>query len=424
MNQHSHIAIVGAGASGLTAAIFAASAARASGRSARIILLDSARTIGTKILISGGGRCNVTHETIRPNDYAGSINIVRNVLSTFTQCQTVDWFASLGVALKQEATGKLFPNTDKARTVLDALLRACHDLGVEILPEHRITSLVPPASTDEAFTLQQTNGMCFADCVIWATGGKSLPRTGSDGSGWTILQSLGHTVTPTAPALVPLVLSNTFFHASLSGLASQVQLTTSVDRRPVDRRTGSLLWTHFGISGPVVMDASRYFTLARQAGQAVEIFCNLMPDETAGTLEAALVQKTTAKPKSTLATVLGEKLPARLAEAVLRHIGIDPAITLSHLSRPIRRALVQGLTQLPLPVTEDRGWNYAEVTAGGVPLSEIDPRSMESRKVPRLYLAGELLDVDGRIGGFNFQWAWSTGHLAGSAAGRSISDRA
>ncbi|MEO6435461.1 MAG: NAD(P)/FAD-dependent oxidoreductase, partial [Tepidisphaeraceae bacterium] len=192
----------------------------------------------------------------------------------------------------------------------------------------------------------------------------------------------------------------------------------------VDHRTGSLLWTHFGISGPVVMDASRHWTLAhenaQQTGQAPTMQCNLLPGEDFAGVERWLIQSATARPRASVLNHLSPRLPERVAAALLRHVGIDPATVAGQLSREARRALVHGVTALVLPVVQHRGWNYAEVTAGGVPLSEIDYRTMESRKVPGLYLAGEILDCDGRIGGFNFQWAWATGYLAGRAAGRNM----
>jgi predicted Rossmann fold flavoprotein len=249
-----------------------------------------------------------------------------------------------------------------------------------------------------------------------ATGGRSLPRSGSDGSGWDIVKRLGHGVTPTFAALAPLVLDAGMFHAGLSGIAQDVQLATFVDGQLVDRRRGSLLWTHFGISGPVVMDASRFWVMAHESGKAARMECNLLPGDDFEAIERWLVDQAGSRGRTSIASILATRLPERVARAVIVHGGIDPAVACAQLSRANRRELVRLLTALPLPVVRHRGWNYAEVTAGGVPLDEINFRTMESRKVPGLYLVGEMLDCDGRIGGFNFQWAWSTGHIAGKAA--------
>ena len=409
MDDTCDVSIIGAGAAGLAAAIFAAEAAPR-----RVILLDGAAKVGAKILISGGGRCNVTHDVVRPDDFNGARPIVRNILAAFDELATIRWFASLGVPLKREEDGKLFPVSDSARTVLDALLRRCAALGVAVRAQHRVVDMTLHDS-GTAFTVVHPHGVLRADRVIMATGGRSLPRTGSDGSGWEIVQRLGHTVTPTFPALVPLVLQDGF-HAALSGLSQLVELSTFANGALIDRRTGSLLWTHFGVSGPVVMDASRHWVMAQAAGQRVEMRCCFLPGHSFEQAEKFLIDAATARPRLSLQRLMAERLPDRLVTALLIAAGVDPAGRVAHLSRPQRRALVHALTAFVLPVVRSRGWDFSEVTAGGVPLAEIDYRTMASRKVAGLYLVGEMLDCDGRIGGFNFQWAWSTGHLAGRAA--------
>jgi hypothetical protein len=407
------LVIVGGGAAGLAAAIFAAETAPPGFRT---VVLDGAKTLGAKILVAGGGRCNVTHHEVLPKDFNGSQHIVRNVLSAFDVAATVRWFASLGVELKREATGKLFPVANSARAVLQALLDRCDALDVKLSTSRRVTKIVPPSGADRSFRVLHAGGVLRCGRVIVAAGGRSLPRSGSDGSGWELLGELGHTVTPTYAALVPLVLPPQMFHAELAGLSQDVELSVFVGGKRIDQRTGSLLWTHFGISGPVVMDASRHWTVAHETGAAPTLQCNLMPGESFQQVEQWLIQSTAKRPKASLLTHLSQRFTERAAAALLRHAGIDPATVASQLTREARRTLVHVLTALVLPVVQHRGWNYAEVTAGGVPLSEIDFRTMQSRKVPGLYLAGEVLDCDGRIGGFNFQWAWATGFLAGRAA--------
>jgi predicted Rossmann fold flavoprotein len=414
------LAIVGGGAAGLTAAIFAAQAA---GSGAGIVVLDTARSLGAKILVAGGGRCNVTHERVTPRDYNGAQPIVRNILAAFDADAAVAWFASLGVSLKREETGKLFPTTDSARTVLNALLRRCDELGVTIRAGCRVIAVAPPSDERRFFTvtLEGSAGPFRATRLLLATGGRSLPKTGSDGSGWQLAAQLGHSVTETYAALAPLLLDAArCFHAELSGLSQIVELTTVASGKPIDRRTGSLLWTHFGISGPVVMDASRHWIIAQARGDDPQLRCNLLPGETFETLERELLESTRVRPRSSIGSVLAERLAQRTAVTLLNHIKIPAATTLAQLSRDARRAVVHALTDFQLPVTGHRGWNYAEVTAGGVPLAEIDYRTMGSRKQGDLYLAGEILDCDGRIGGFNFQWAWATGYLAGRAAGGTL----
>jgi predicted Rossmann fold flavoprotein len=409
------IAIVGGGAAGLAAAIFAGEAAGPSG-SRSIVVLDGAKTIGAKILVSGGGRCNVTHEVVTPADYFGNRRIIKNVLAAFSVEAATKWFASMRVELKREDTGKLFPVTDKARTILDALLTRCRELGVIIHRDHRVTGV--EVSSESGFVLRHSQGKLHATRVILATGGRSIPKSGSDGFGFTLARRLGHSVTATVPALVPLVLKDSMFHKILSGLSQEVELTTMALGRTVDQRTGSLLWTHFGISGPVVMDASRFWTIAQEQGATADLYGNFLPDQTQEQVREWFLKQVPDNPRRSLVKTLAQRFPHRFAEAIIQYVDVDPHMTIGQLQRKDREQLLEALTKFPFAILQDRGWNYAEVTAGGVPLEEINFRTMESKLVPGLYLIGEILDCDGRIGGFNFQWAWATGHLAGRAVSR------
>ncbi|HTW89257.1 MAG TPA: NAD(P)/FAD-dependent oxidoreductase [Candidatus Binataceae bacterium] len=433
MGNGCDLAIVGAGAAGLAAAIFAAAEARAAGGPGiEIVILESAIKVGAKILISGGGRCNITNSEVRPEDFNGARNPIRNILAAFDQHAASSWFESIGVRLKREDGGKLFPVSDRARTVVDALVGRCNLLGVRILTGRRVDSIERlPAETLEGgdadrcarrFAIHYRDGELAAHSVVLATGGRSLPRTGSDGSGWEVIARLGHTVTKTHPALVPLKLHQDLFHAELSGLSLNVELTVIADERVIDRRVGSLLWTHFGISGPVVMDASRHWIAAqsRSVGANVRMRCNFMPGYDRAAAEAWLLKVAAAHPRMALRHLLAERISERLGAALARFCAIDCSLPAGQLPRAQRRRLIEALVAFEAPIIGDRGWDFAEVTAGGVPLAEIDYRTMESRRVPGLFVIGEMLDCDGRIGGYNFQWAWTTGFLAGRAAARTI----
>ena len=417
------LCVIGAGAAGLAAGIFAAE----QNPRLTIELLDGAKTIGAKILVSGGGRCNVTHDVLSPDDFFGTRHLVRNVLAAFSVQDTVQWFASLGVELKREETGKLFPVTDKARTVLEALIARCRELGVVLRPDHRVSEIAcrdrSAASTQNQpahFLIRHQHGEISARRVILATGGRSLPRTGSDGLGYELAHRLGHRVTPTVPALVALMLDDSCFHHGLSGLSHEVEIQTVVQGRSVDRRTGSLLWTHVGISGPVVMDASRFWCLARERGEAAEVYGNFLPGRTLEHAREWFLAQSAQHPRRSLLKMLSTLVPDRLAEALCRQAGGDPQQASAQVPRTIRDRLLAGLTRFRFPVLRDRGWNFAEVTAGGIPLEEVNYRTMESKLVPGLYFIGEVLDCDGRIGGFNFQWAWATGRVAGRGVAASL----
>lgn len=421
MDEPCDIAVIGAGAAGLAAAIFAAQRLP----TARVVLLDGAARVGAKILVSGGGRCNVVHRSVGASDFNADQSFVRHVLAAFDHNDAIDWFASLGISLKQEPSGKLFPTTNRAQTVLDALLARCQQLRIPVLRQHRVHSVDAVGDDDgPRFAIRHEAGILATNRVIMATGGRSLPRTGSDGQGWRIVQSLGHSVTPTYPALVPLVLEPSFFHRTLQGISQEVELSTYQCGKQIDRRRGSLLWTHFGISGPVVLDASRFWVIAHTAGEKnsdhAQVRCSFVPDTTFHGIEQWLVAAAARSPKRSAISALSEKLPKQMASVLAGHAGVKRNASLGQMRRDDRRRLVHCLTELLLPVVRDRGWNYAEVTAGGVPLQEVEYRSMASKRVKGLYLAGEMLECEGKIGGFNFQWAWSTGHLAGCAAAASL----
>ncbi|HVG02086.1 MAG TPA: aminoacetone oxidase family FAD-binding enzyme, partial [Nitrospira sp.] len=394
------LCVIGAGAAGLAAGIFAAE----QNPHLTIELLDGAKSIGAKILVAGGGRCNVTHHVVTPDDFFGTRHLVRNVLAAFPVGETVEWFESLGVALKCEETGKLFPVTDKARTVLEALIARCQALGVMLRPGHRVSEIRRYERSADAtpqqsalFDIRHQHGKVLTRRVILATGGRSLPRTGSDGSGYELARRLGHQVTATVPALVALILDEGCFHSRLSGLSQEVEVQTVIQSKTVDRRTGSLLWTHVGISGPVVMDASRFWCLARERGETAVLYGNFLPGWTTEQAREWFLAQSAQHPRRSLVKLLAALIPEGLAEALCRHAGGDPRQSSGQLPRTIRDRLLASLTRFQFPVVRDRGWNFAEVTAGGIPLEEINYRTMESKLVPGLYFIGEILDCDGRI---------------------------
>jgi hypothetical protein len=403
--QHADIAIVGAGAAGLMTSIVAA---RAAPRRS-IVLLDGATRLGAKILVSGGGRCNVTHDEVDERAFAGSTGpSIRKVLRRFDVPQTIRFFRDLGVRLKREETGKLFPTDDRARSVLDALLGAARGAGVRIINPWRVASV---ARHDGAFLLGGPAGELRAARLVIATGGMSLPKTGSDGHGYHLVRTLGHTVTPRLlPALVPLTVAEGHFVRGLSGISTPAVLQVrSASGRRLASLDGPVLCTHFGVSGPGPMDISRYFLDAAADDPAATLVVNWLPGQTAESADAALSGLGRAGP----GRWLRQHLPQRLADAICVAADLDPAAPADRLTRPRRQALARALCDAPLPITGSRGFAHAEVTAGGVPLRELNLSTMESRRCHGLYLVGEICDVDGRIGGYNFQWAWASGQVAG-----------
>ena len=413
-DQHFDIAVVGAGAAGLATAIFT----RRLNPSRSVLLLDSSARPGAKILVSGGSRCNVTNVAAGERDFCGGKpTIIRKILKAFPPDETIAWFGSLGVPLHEEPHGKLFPNSNRSRDVLNALLEESATAGVVLKPATRVENITP----GRPFTLHTTRGPIRATAVVMATGGLSLPKTGSDGGGLEIARRLGHTIVPTTPALVPLTSANDQpLHEALTGVSHEAELALWTDGRIALRLRGSLLWTHFGFSGPVVLDISRHWLRARLEERSAHVTLSLVPGESFESVDREWASSSLKNRRASVHRRLAEVVPASLAAAVLQRLASDPAMSVANLSRDDRRRLAHCLVEWPINVDGNRGYNYAEATAGGVALDEIDPATMASRKCPGLYLVGEMLDVDGRIGGFNFQWAWSSARVAACALAREV----
>jgi predicted Rossmann fold flavoprotein len=424
VSSQADLVVVGAGAAGLATAIFAAR----SSPHLRVRCVDGARRIGAKILVSGGSRCNVTNRVVTERDFwGGSSRVVRNVLRAFPAPRAAAFFEELGVRLHEEEDGKLFPDTNTSRTVLDALLNEAARLNIVVDTGHRVTAI---RKDGEGFVVLFADGETRSRAVVIATGGRSLPKTGSDGAGYDFVRQLGHGYVETTPALAPLVLDGDS-HGRLAGVSHRAMLSLRVNSRIATRLEGSLLWTHFGMSGPVVLNMSRHWHRAMldvgrarpfgRATHSVVVTVNLVPGESFESLEAWWLQQERERPRAQVATILAMRVPSAVADAWLAVAGIGSDVTMAHLARDDRRRLIHALIETPVAVVDSRGYGYAEVTAGGIPLDEIDPTTMQSRVCPGLFLVGEILDVDGRLGGFNFQWAWSSGWVAGHAIAKALS---
>jgi predicted Rossmann fold flavoprotein len=403
------VVVVGAGAAGLLAALFAARAG------ARVLVLETRPRPGAKIRVSGGGRCNVLPVATTLDDFhtSGSRHALRNVLFSWPLADVREFFErDLGVPLKAEPTGKLFPVSERPLDIVEALLAACARAGAVLVCGARVTSLA--RSADTSFDLRTEGGDAYScQRLVLATGGLSLPKSGSDGGGLALARALGCAAAPTYPALVPLTTSEPRWTA-LAGVSLPVQLQARRGDRAVETREREFLFTHRGFSGPVVLDMSRHVTapesggvrlVARWGGAAA-------PDWDVALRPAG---------KRLVATLLREHFPDRLADTFLDVAEVPRDRRESDLTRDERRRLATILGAYDLPIRGDEGYATAEVTAGGVALTEVSPRTLESRTVPHLYFCGEMLDVVGRIGGHNFLWAWVSGRRAGVSAAASLS---
>ncbi|MDB4883796.1 MAG: hypothetical protein JWL95_2562 [Gemmatimonadetes bacterium] len=402
------VAVIGAGAAGTMAAIFSATAG------AETVLIERTRDGGRKILISGGGRCNVLPAQLDEARFVtdSSPNTLRKIVRAWPLAEQIAFFeGELGIPLIEETeSAKLFPASHRARDVRDGLLAYAARQGVALRMDTTVTGLAP-VSGGWRVSMADSEPL-EVDAVIVAAGGLSVPTTGSDGFGLRALAALGHTIHSTYAALTPVVCDPAPFGA-LSGVSFPVTLTARGAGRSASA-SGGFLFTHRGYSGPSVLDVSHVVVRARAEEDreaAISVRWTSLSDPE---LDSML------RPRGAR-TVLGAlraHLPDRLASALLSRAGVDVARSLAELTRDERRRIVDTLTHGDLPWTGDEGYKKAEVTGGGVSLAEIDPRTMESRLQPGLFLCGELLDAFGPIGGYNFLWAWATGRSAGRAAGR------
>ena len=405
--------VVGGGAAGLLAAASAATRLRASGRGAPVVVLEAAREPGRKVLVSGGGRCNVLPAREARARYVSSSprRLVDRFLDRFPLAAQRAFFEELlGAPLREEPeSGKLFPPTERARDVRNALLARAREAGAEVRAASPVRGLAP--RDGGGFDLRLDAGTLSAPAVVLATGGRSVLAGGADAAGFAWAAELGHAVRPLHPARVPLTGSSPE-HTALSGVSLEATVTARSGAEAATAR-GGFLFTHRGWSGPAVLDVSHVVSGALLDGRPFSVTVSFGGDEAAW--DEALRAGS-----GTVLSVLRRSFPDRVAALVLSTAGVAPESPLHRLTREARRAVVSALTALPLPVEGTEGYRTAEVTAGGVALEEVDPGSGASRLVPGLFLAGEILDAVGPIGGFNFQWAWATGRTAGEGAARAL----
>jgi len=400
------VIVIGAGAAGTMAAIFAA------GAGAETLLLERTKDGGRKILISGGGRCNILPTRVDESRFVtdSSVNTMRKMLRSWPLAEQRAFFENdIGIPLVDEADDlKVFPASHKARDVRDGLFAHARAKGVEVRMDTRVTGLVKFTAGWRVEVADAPPLEC--DLVIVATGGLSVPNTGSDGFGLRTLAALGHEVNQTYAALTPITAQSATF-ASLAGISLTVTLTATSNERSAEH-TGGFLVTHHGYSGPAVLDVSHVIVRARAEGTRARLQVCWTPLHDA---EWERVLKPFGT--RTVIGVLRNEMPERLAAVLLGLAQVDPQQSLAELRRADRLRLIETLVRGDLPWTGDEGYKKAEVTGGGVALSEVDPRTMESRRHKGLFLCGEVLDAFGPIGGYNFLWAWATGRAAGIGSG-------
>lgn len=403
------IIVIGGGAAGIMAAI------RAAENGAQVILFERNNKLGRKLSITGKGRCNLTNaadtqEIIK--NIPGNGKFLNSVLNSFTSNDTINFFESLGLKTKLERGNRIFPASDSAAEVIEVLTRELENLGVEVRLNSRVENII---SDGEKILGVEVKGKFFdCDAVILATGGASYPATGSTGDGFNFAKSLGHTVTEILPALVPLETEEEFVQ-DLQGLSlKNVRVTLKADEKVVTEIFGEMLFTHFGISGPIILTLSRQVAKLLAEKNFVEVLINLKPALTPEQLDARILRDFEKFKGKIIKNALIELLPQKLIPVILDLAYIDENKKVDEITKVERQKLLEKLRGLPLTISATRPLAEAIVTAGGVSIKEINPKTMESKIVKNLFIVGEVLDIDGNTGGFNLQAAWAMGNAAGN----------
>ena len=408
------IAIIGGGAAGLMAAVSAEKTPATD-----IVLYEKNAFLGKKLAITGKGRCNVTNTASVP-EMEGVIprgaKFLRTALYAFPPEAVRSFFEDAGVPLKEERGGRVFPVSDKARDIVDALVKKALASPCVTLRKEAILSVEKDGN---GFLLRSEKGVHRADRVLIATGGKSYPLTGSTGDGYRFAEELGHSIVPPVPALVPLVtkedLPREAMGLSLKNCALKVK---TLSGKTVYEDFGEMLFCHFGISGPMVLSASSYLDFEKE--KEYRVFLDLKPALTEEALDRRILSDFQENRNRDLINAMNRLLPQKLIAPVLSLAIPDTRKKVNLVTREERRKLVEAMKNLPLTVTSTRPLTEGIVTRGGVSLKEIDPRTMQSKLVPGLFFAGEVMDADALTGGFNLQIAFSTGFLAGESISREV----
>ena len=411
--ERTDVVVIGAGPAGLFCAIHAAAPGT------RVLVLEKNERPGAKLLLSGSGQCNITHDgEIRDFilHYGDHGKFIKPSLMSFTNQALTAFFIERGLPMVTEETGKIFPKTKSAEDVLEILLAECRKRGVVIRCSEPVQTV---SRQDGLFTITTPSGQYLSHTVVITTGGRSYPRCGTTGDGYRLAESLGQPVTETAPALAPLLI-RPFPFASLSGISFE-QMRFSVWRggKKIAEHTGDLLFTHLGLSGPGILDASRGI----HPGDVIKLsFAGPLRREE---FAAEIAKRAAENTGWQVSTILAKyPIPERLNRKLLKLAGIPEDLKCSHFSGEMRSALVTNCTEFPLTVERLGDFAVAMATRGGIALEEVKAKTMESKIVPGLFFAGEVLDIDGDTGGYNLQAAFSTGYCAGTAIQKKLSSMA
>lgn len=401
------IIVIGGGAAGMIAAI------SANLNGGQVILLERNDRVGKKLLATGNGRCNYTNINLNINNYHGfNSKFAYSVLSQFGVDSTMEFFESMGITPAVEPNGKVFPLSYQSSSMLDVLRYEIANEGIELITEAYVTSI----KKDKKYTVILEDGRKFqGDKVIVATGGMALPNSGSDGNGYTLCKELGHNVVDVFPGLVQLELDGDVFKP-LTGTKFLGRAGIYIDNKLILEDTGDILFTNYGISGPPILQLSRTALENLRKGKEVEIRVSILHTKNIEELYEYLVYRFSLMPKKNIEIGLIGLINKKLILPILREANIDKNINSANLSNEEIRRLAETLLSWSFKVTGSQPWAHAQITAGGIDTQEINNKTMESKIHSGLYIVGELVDIDGDCGGYNLQWAWSSGYIAGENA--------
>ena len=406
------IIVIGAGAAGMMAA------AKAAENGAEVILLEKMKRVGKKMLITGKGRCNITNTASVPElikNMIGNGSFLNSAIRAFDNEDVVSFFNELGLVTKVERGGRVFPESDKAADVVGTMMRQLHRLGVKIETEMAVKRIL--VEDGRVVGIESMSGALYkSDAVILAAGGSSYPGTGSSGDGYAMAEAIGHTIVPLRPSLIPLETEEEWVRETQGLSLRNVRVTALADGKKIGEEFGEMLFSHFGVTGPIILSLSRVVADALSQNQFVELIINLKPALTPETLDKRIQRDFEKYIRKQLKNSLHDLLPSKLIQPVMDLSYLDGEKEIHQITKEERLRLLETLQHLRLTVTKTRPLAEAIVTAGGVETKQISPKTMESKVVKGLYFAGEVIDIDGYTGGFNLQAAFSTGAAAGQYA--------
>jgi len=405
------VIIAGAGAAGLVAAI----AAARKGKS--VLIIEKNTKAGKKILATGNGKCNFTNLHQTPECYRSEDSkFAMKVLSNFDLNKTLNFFENLGIFPK-ERNGYVYPFSEQASSVVSVLLMECERLKVEISYNEKVKSVIRPDFTVVTVRPDNTEAIYYGKKLIIATGGCASPNLGSDGSGYQLAKSFGHSIVKPLPALVSLK-SPDKFCKTVSGVRTQAKVTAYASSKPLSQEEGEIIFTDYGISGIPVMQLSRFVSKALDKKEEVFLILDFFKEYTNDELKKLLTVRCSQNPNKTLEEMLIGLFNNKLNYILIKEAKLDPGLKCKRLSKADINKLAGQIKNFKIRISDTNSFDFAQVTAGGVSTSEINPDTLESKKKKNLYFAGEIVDVDGTCGGYNLQWAWSSGYIAGSNAAK------